>query len=126
MVITSFNNSLCRGITVGAREPDADYEIYFFDYGNTGNAPVASVDRPSEFWDCSAQAIPCILPANLNEIERNVYLAQLSCYESSRTVLNNIEFVMGPEYPTQIRDYVSSNTRENYAYTLNINSIFNQ
>ena len=124
MVVTVFNNVLCRGITVSDRLPGEDYQVYFFDWGNISAVPVASVDRPSEFWETAAQAVPCLIPDNLNEIERKLFCAKLSCFESSKTILD-VEFLTGPVGATQIRDYVLSRNPEQFAYTLNLSSVLN-
>jgi len=118
LVITAFNSSLCRGITIGDRGPDEDYRIYYFDYGNHGRAPVASVDRPSAYWECSPQAIPCRLGSDLTEVERELCRVQLSCYQASQTIINNIEFIDGPAYPSQLRDYINSDNPAQFAYTV--------
>ena len=124
MVVTVFNNTLCRGITVSDRVPGEDYQVYFFDWGNICTVPVASVDRPSQFWETAAQAVPCRIPDNLNEIERDLFRAKLSCFESSKTILD-VEFLTGPVGATQIRDYVLSRNPEQFAYTLDLSSVLN-
>ena len=113
---------LCRGIIVKQDEFSRDYEVFYMDWGTSHVTSMVSVDRPTEFWDISAQAVPCVIPewnrlsSAATETLQNLKKSEISLEAT---------FTTGPGR-VMLRDFVKSldsDYIQKFCYSINIKEL---
>lgn len=124
LVVSNFNDTLHRGIIIENQNNDK-YLIYYLDWGNREYTPIASVERPTAFWEIPAMAIPCKIENWQNftpEQQETLYLT-LSNYLESGSILNEVQFIDGPSDRIVLREFIKTNDPAEMAYTVKIPDI---
>lgn len=124
LVVSNFNDTLHRGIIIENQNNDK-YLIYYLDWGNREYTPIASVERPTAFWEIPAMAIPCKIENWQNftpEQQETLYLT-LSNYLESGSILNEVQFIDGPSDRIVLREFIKTSDPAEMAYTVKIPDI---
>jgi len=118
-------NSLYRGIVTNVN--GEEYDIFYIDWGNSGQTNIASVDRPVEFWDIPAMAIPCVLEnwENYEKMGEKIFNV-LNYLLVSKTEISEVEFISGPTEKIVLREYIkhiNTSDLKKYCYSVRIPDI---
>ena len=128
-MVAALKDSFHRGVVMNMDETRC-YEVYFSDIGVISTTKMCSVDRPAEFWECPNLAVPCVIAGwQKMSAEKSYTVAQvLKHYMLSKTVLNDVKFILAPKNQINVREFITSLKTDQLpknSFTLNVPDIQN-